>query len=107
MNKNLARALFKEFGCDTFNIIVEVTSQRISYNKKRYVRQKNCLLPFIIFIVNANNQVRHCYKIYGGNPMIGDLNINTFEEIWNGEQIAEIRDKCKIRNREYCSTCRE
>jgi MoaA/NifB/PqqE/SkfB family radical SAM enzyme len=105
--QNLAKDFAKELGCDTFRIIAEVTYKRIRYENQIYFRKKNCLLPFIIFIVNAYNQVRPCYKIYGGNPMIGDLNYNTFEEIWNGEKIAEIRDKWKIRNREYCSICRE
>jgi radical SAM protein with 4Fe4S-binding SPASM domain len=105
--QNSARYLARELGCDTFRLIAEVTSQRLSYNKEIVIRRKNCLLPFIIFIVNSNNQVHPCYKIYGRNPSIGDLNHNTFEEIWNGEEIAKIRDKNKIRSREYCSTCRE
>ena len=105
--QNSARSLAKELGCDTFRLIAEATETRYSSIKELNSRRKNCLLPFIIFIVNAYNQVRPCYKIYRGNPMIGDLNNNTFEEIWNNEEIAEIRDKSKIRSREFCSTCRE
>jgi MoaA/NifB/PqqE/SkfB family radical SAM enzyme len=104
---NAAKSLAKYFGCDTFRLITEATGPRLKYNQEKIIRQKNCLLPFIIFIVNAYNQVRPCYKIYYGNPMIGDLNHSSFEEIWNGEEIARIRDKCKIRSREYCNTCRE
>lgn len=105
--KNAAKILSKELGCDTFRIIPEATQSRYGSSKAIYSRQKNCLLPFIIFIVNAYNQVRPCYKIYLGNPAIGDLNQSTFEEIWNGEEIAVIRDKCNIKGREYCNTCRE
>lgn len=105
--QNSARILARELGCDTFRIIAEVTHPRLSYKNDLSYRQKNCILPFIIFIVNAFNQVRPCYKIYRGNPAIGDLNYSTFEEIWNGEEISKIRDNCKIREREYCSTCRE
>ena len=102
-----AKSLSVDLGCDSFRIIPEVTEKRIKYNKDILFRRKNCLLPFIIFIVNAYNQVRPCYKLYGGNPMIGDLSQSTFEEIWNGEEISRIRNKYSIRNREYCNTCRE
>jgi radical SAM protein with 4Fe4S-binding SPASM domain len=102
-----AKSLSRELGCDSFRLIPEVTQKRIRYSKEILHRQRNCLLPFIIFIVNAYNQVRPCYKIYGGNLSIGDLNHSTFEEIWNGEEISQIRNKYSIRSREYCSTCRE
>ena len=101
-----ARRLAQELGCESFRLIAD-SSQRLKYEQENAPRRRNCLLPFIILIVNAFNQVRPCYKIYGGNPILGDLGLSTFEEIWNGEEIARIRDKSKIKEREYCRTCRE
>jgi len=102
-----ARSLARELGCDSFELIPEVTIKRSSYNKNPIIRKNNCLLPFIILIVNAFNQVRPCYNIYGNNPTIGNLFQNTFDEIWNSNEISKIRDMSKIRFREYCKTCRE
>jgi radical SAM protein with 4Fe4S-binding SPASM domain len=71
------------------------------------IRNSSCLLPYIIFIVNAYNQVNPCYKIYNSGISVGNLYDNTFEEIWNNEEMAKIRDKKKITNRVHCNTCQE
>lgn len=95
-----------KMGCNNFRIIKDV-SKRLTYKKQRFVRSKNCLLPYIILIVTADNQVRPCYKIYDVPVEIGSLNKNTFEEIWNGSEVQRIRDKTQISCRPGCMTCQE
>jgi MoaA/NifB/PqqE/SkfB family radical SAM enzyme len=101
-----AEAMAYQLGCDNFRIIKDV-SKRLTYKKQNFVRKKNCLLPYIIFIVTANNKVRPCYKIYDAPVEIGDLNQNSFEEIWNGSEVFRIRDKRQIGCRVGCQTCQE
>ena len=96
-----------EFGCNSFRLIPEATGPRSRYQKEMVLRRNNCLLPFFIFIVTAVNHVRLCYKLYDSDPMIKDLNEKRFEEIWNGEEIAMIRNKIEIKERKICRTCRE
>lgn len=96
-----------EIGCDRFRIIKEVVKIRRSYRKDNYIRRKNCILPYILFLVTANNLVRPCYKIYNEKVEIGDLNKNTFDEIWNGEEAKRIRDRNLICDRPGCKTCKE
>ncbi len=101
--KNFAYSI----GCSNFRIIREAVKPRLRYIKENIIRQKNCILPYIIFIVTADNKVRPCYKVYNVPVEIGDLNKNTFEEIWNGEEVFRIRDKNKIGCRNGCKTCQE
>jgi radical SAM protein with 4Fe4S-binding SPASM domain len=96
-----------DIGIDKFRIINEVTLIRNKYNKEYIIRNCNCLLTYIIFIVNAYNQVNPCYKIYNSEMSVGNLYDNSFEEIWNNDEMAKIRDKKKIINRVQCNTCQE
>ena len=64
-------------------------------------------MPYFTFNVTAYNTVRPCTKIYNEPMIIGDLNINSFQDIWNSDAICEIRDKKKIKNRIGCKTCIE
>jgi len=109
-NKEEQKTAFKmakSFHCDEFRIIKEATQLRSKYNEHNIIRKRNCLLPYIILNVNIYNQVSPCYKIYNNEMIIGNLYNNTFEEIWNNEEMARIRNKIKIRNRVHCNTCRE
>ena len=102
-----ARAAAEELGC-TFRLVPEAMLERTDEFACGRVRKTNCLLPFIIFIVDPFNNVKRCYKIRPGDPMtIGSLNENSFEEIWNGKEIGRIRDKKQIRHRYPCNICME
>ncbi|MBN1252357.1 MAG: SPASM domain-containing protein [Bacteroidales bacterium] len=94
-------------GCNEFRIIEEVTKVRLNYKNTLFVRKRNCIMPYFTFNVTAYNTVRPCTKIYNEPMIIGDLNINSFQDIWNSDAICEIRDKKKIKNRIGCKTCIE
>ena len=102
-----ARAMSQSMGCDDFRLIAEANVPRLRYKQQNVVRRRNCLLPYVIFIVNSHNRVRPCYKVYTAPMTVGDLGDSTFEEIWNGDEMASIRDRTRICHRPGCMTCRE
>lgn len=97
----------KELGCDLFRLIPEATRPRLDYENDNYVREKNCLLPYLVLIVDAYSNVRPCYKIYNNSMSVGHLDPNNIKQIWNGDNLSWIRNKYKIKNRAGCRTCRE
>jgi len=102
-----ARIMSKDLGCNRFRLIKEAMQHRLKYKEQNRIRKRNCLLPYLIFIVTSHKKVRPCYKIYEDQTFIGNLNYQTPEEIWNGEDIFKIRDRRIIQEREGCRTCRE
>ena len=102
-----AEQMAQELGCNRFQIIVEATQPRKKYDSENMVRDRNCLLPYILFFVTGNNDVRLCYKIYNHDMRIGSLSKQSFEEIWNGDEIARVRDRALICDRVGCKTCQE
>lgn len=102
-----AREYAKEIGCNSFRIIEEVTQVRTGYINSGYKRQKNCVLPYFTFNITAYNKVRSCTRIYNESMVIGDLNLNTLSEIWNGSEIRNIRSQSLIQSRAGCKTCCE
>lgn len=105
--QKMAKELADQLGCNYFRIIAEATQPRKAYDGVSEVRSRNCLLPYILFFVTANNDVRLCYKIYHHDMRIGSLSSNTFEKIWNGDEIARVRDREQIAYREGCQKCKE
>ncbi len=102
-----AKKLAYELGCNVFRLIPEAFERRFTYKAQNRRRNKNCLLPYILLFVNAYNKVMPCYKIVEGNPPIGDLNHQTLDEIWNGEEVFKIRSRRQICHRTPCNTCQE
>ncbi len=102
-----AKQLAINMGCDKFRLVKEAVQLRAKYKKADVQRKRNCLLPYVLFSVDVYNNVRLCYKIYDENMVIGNLNDQTFENIWNGSAIAVARDKHEIKHRPGCRTCRE
>ena len=102
-----AAAMAYQMGCDRFRIIAEATQPRKTYDKEDSFRTRNCLLPYILFFVTSNNEVRLCYKIYHHDMTIGNLSNDTYAGIWNGREIARVRDRMQIGQRPGCQKCRE
>ncbi len=102
-----AEKMARDLGCDRFQVIAEATQPRKRYDSDKVMRDHNCLLPYILFFVTANNDVRLCYKIYHHDMRIGSLSNSSFAEIWNGEEIARVRDPRLICDRVGCQTCQE
>ena len=105
--QSIAKDMAKQFGCDRFQVIAEAIQPRLRYDNETGLRDQNCLLPYILFFVTASNDVRLCYKIYHHDMRIGSLSNSTFSEIWNGPEIARVRDREQIKDRVGCNKCRE
>ena len=102
-----ARQRATEMGCDEFRLIPESALVRQQYAAQGVARKRNCLLPYIIFIVNAYNQVKPCYKPDCKPGFLGSLDDSTPAAIWNNDEIARIRSRAAIRQRPGCMTCQE
>ncbi len=102
-----AEALAYQLGCDRFRLIANACEPRAKYDSEKILRQRNCVLPYIILIITAYNDVRLCYKIYNHDMRIGNLSHSSFAQIWNGEEIAKARSPKKIQMRAGCQTCKE
>lgn len=103
-----AKIIAKDMGIDCFRIIKEATKPREAAQKNsKCFRRRDCLLPYLIFIVNIYGEVNSCFKYYNEYMKIGDLNKQTFSEIWNGKKISQIRSHKSIRNRDICNKCTE
>jgi radical SAM protein with 4Fe4S-binding SPASM domain len=94
-------------GCNEFRVIQEVTKIRMNYKFTDFIRRQNCILTYFTFNVTAYNTVRPCTKIYNDPMIIGDLNTESFNDVWNGSEISKIRSKYKIQSRVGCKTCPE
>ena len=71
-------------------------------------------MAYLMFIVNAHNQVRPCCKIYRGvtpkithENIVGDLTVDGFRAIWNSPLMQTVRSKHRIAGLDYCRWCRE
>jgi radical SAM protein with 4Fe4S-binding SPASM domain len=91
-------------GCDEFRLIPNAYRKRLWKDRKE-IRTKNCIHPYISLLVNAYNKVRPCPVVYNVDVSIGDLNKETVEEVWNGNEVRRIRSSKKIQSREGCKTC--
>ncbi len=97
--QDTAKNLAAEIGCDTFKLIPEATLPRRQYASQAVPRKRNCLLPYIILIVDAYNRARPCYKPDCNPGFLGNLKDSTAAEIWNNDEIASIRNRSRIRGR--------
>jgi len=96
-----------QMGCKKFRLIKEASSLRRFNRDLNHLRKTNCIFPYIICIVTANNKIRSCYKNYCDNMIVGDLNSSSFEKIWNGQEIQIIRSNILIQKRDGCKICME
>lgn len=111
-----ARRFAAELGCDDFSLIQEESIPRKnSYEGQGLkTRTRACLMPYLIFVVTANELVRPCCTIYRGitrsideENLVGDLSVDRFETIWNCEAMRLIRRRARIAERPYCARCQE
>jgi MoaA/NifB/PqqE/SkfB family radical SAM enzyme len=109
-----AQQMATDLGCDTFRLIHEEQLPRKQYALQRIPRTRNCLMPYLMFIVTARNEVRPCCNLYNGlsgvkkvDNLIGDLRTERFEDVWNGGEVAIIRDPRRIHTRDFCAYCQE
>jgi organic radical activating enzyme len=101
-----ARALAAEMGFDAFTLIQEASLSRQNCDRSLR-RDRNCILPFLVLTIDAYKRVRTCYKNFPDSTMIGDLKTDSWETVWNGPIIAQIRGGRTILDRVPCRYCME
>ncbi|HZW37670.1 MAG TPA: SPASM domain-containing protein [Ignavibacteriaceae bacterium] len=101
-----AAEIAKELGCE-FRSIVEAKIPRSKYKSIKKIREKNCMLPYFIYIINSEGNVRPCYKNYEDSMLMGNIYNQEFSDIWNSKDMQLIRSKKEIKHKAGCSTCLE
>ena len=68
------------------------------------LKPSKCLAHNVLSIIAADGKVYLCCQLRG-NPKfaIGDLNVNSFQEIWNGQTRQEVINKIDLSR---CPPCR-
>ncbi len=67
-----------------------------------------CMLPFTQMIIRPDGKVSRCCQDALGNTTLGDLNVNTIDEIWNGKAYKALRNTMLTNGRgklDYCKNC--
>jgi radical SAM protein with 4Fe4S-binding SPASM domain len=93
-----------KLGCDEFRLIPNAYRKRL-WKDRQEIRKTNCIHPYISLLVNAYNKVRPCPVVYNVDVEIGDLNKESVDQVWNGNEVRRIRNSKKIQHREGCKTC--
>ncbi|MEZ4087708.1 MAG: radical SAM/SPASM domain-containing protein [Candidatus Gracilibacteria bacterium] len=75
-----------------------VTSPDNVFNKK-------CKIPFTSVTVLADGRVVPCNSDYNGEHILGDLNTESLEKVWNGETFRDFRRDFVYRTFESGSLC--
>jgi len=65
--------------------------ERVGKKIKETERTSKCIAPWARVVVGVDGNVRMCCYHKEGEDSIGNLNNNSFREIWNGEKAVEIR----------------
>jgi radical SAM protein with 4Fe4S-binding SPASM domain len=84
---------------DNYNI--DVTNPFDKKVKKKW----SCKSPWSRLSILANGNVLPCCCFFGWNIPIGNINVNTIEEIWNSEKLEIIRDGISNDCFANCSIC--
>jgi radical SAM protein with 4Fe4S-binding SPASM domain len=64
-----------------------------------------CFYPWRTMVILQDGSVVLCCVDFNGMQVVGDVNKNTIEEIWNGEQYRKVRDDFKRLKYEKYPTC--
>ena len=65
------------------------------------VKEKGCIEPWRFMLINQQGDVYPCCHIYG--TPLGNVYKQTFEEIWNGEEVKKMRKD--IQEKGYADIC--
>lgn len=87
------------------------TNPEVSLDGQTALRPERvvCAFPFYTLAVNANGVVSPCMDDWTHKAMVGDANVETLQEIWNGPRLREFR-RMHLRGRREsnaaCGPCR-
>ncbi len=65
-----------------------------------------CVLPWTHILINSSGNVRPCCAANGASDNLGHLSEQTLKEIWNGEEMRQLRlDMLEGRKNSKCQLC--
>lgn len=119
LNKNI-KPLLEKYSTEDNNCKIVVYIRRknevllnrggLAPNKKESVWHyaSPCILPSIQMVVRPDGKVSRCCQDAYGNETLGDLSIETIDDVWHGEKYSNYRNEFKRGNRKnlkYCNVC--
>lgn len=75
--------------------------------KNEIVYSAPCILPYIQMVIRPDGKVSRCCQDAYGIETLGDLNIQSVSEVWNGEEYNKLRNDLKVKRgeRRVCKNC--
>jgi len=95
---------------DRFRIYVEHSKEGFGSVESRYRRihgDRPCHKPFSDMVVYWDGKVVLCNHDWDNYEPLGDLNIQTIEEVWNGERYEGVRNLHKAGLLKKIKTCKD
>ncbi len=105
--QEIARRLATDLGCDDFQIIPDASTLRQTQKATDGLRDKRCLWPYVLLLVNVYDDVIPCFKPGCQPGVLGNLSEASFGDVWNGSEIGRIRSNALISSRSGCCHCAE
>ncbi len=65
-----------------------------------------CTFPWYALIIYWNGKVGPCPQDFFARMVVGDLNKNSIQEVWNGPEMQALRKKIKDREYQFLEPCR-
>jgi radical SAM protein with 4Fe4S-binding SPASM domain len=117
-NKGEIKQFYKEWNnkVDGINIInmrnwandIQKEGTKESFHFNKNMKRKPCALIWMKMIVDWNGDVVLCCDDWNHSSVLGNLNKQTIEDIWNGKKLREIREahtKGEFYKIPICSGC--
>jgi len=104
---------FKDFPPDRFvtrkphNWGGSLDAGKLMNSKKDAAKFIACTFPWYALVILQDGKVLPCPQDFYGNIIVGDVNAETIEEIFNNEKMQSIRKAFKNRNIENLNICKD
>ena len=88
---------------------VHTWGNQLGYEAEDFVRMyadTPCISPFSSLALHADGKVPICAVDYNKKILVGDFTRQSIEEIWNGSELMEIRQKHLTARRNEIPLCR-
>ncbi len=84
---------------DKINVIADqIRDFEVDHNKLEFDKYFICPKPFQRLAIAHTGKVHQCIADYEGKNILGDINKETIEDVWNGEKNKALRESFKKHN---------
>lgn len=78
----------------------------VGHTKKTPPLDLPCYIPSAVLVVTKDGNVVPCFEDYFEQNVMGNINDNSLEEIWNSEKYKNFRDRLKMKLRHELPVCK-